>query len=108
MASNQVDSPSLLASKIVPLVTLHWVRQAEHCQYSRLARRNELWTAHSQSGQIEALGPARRDHSSLTQVVAAVAAYELSHRQAALELDLVYGHDLPSKLVRPSSSRSGS
>jgi hypothetical protein len=42
MARNQRDSPSLVASKIVPLMTLHWWRQAVHWKYSRPARRNEL------------------------------------------------------------------
>jgi hypothetical protein len=43
-------------SKIVPLMTLHWWRQAEHWKYSRPSRRNELWTPHPQSGHRKPCG----------------------------------------------------
>ena len=42
MARNQRESPSLVASKTVPLMTLHWCRQAVHWKYRRPSRRNEL------------------------------------------------------------------
>jgi hypothetical protein len=40
MAKNQRVNGSLVASKTVPLRTLHWYWQLEHCQYCRPSRRN--------------------------------------------------------------------
>ena len=56
MARNQRDGPSLLEAKIVPLMTLHWCRQAEHCRSSRPSRRNALSTPQPQSGQMKPWG----------------------------------------------------
>ena len=56
MARNQRASPSLLASKIVPLMTLHWWRQTEHWKYSRPCRRNELFWRASHAGQTKPSG----------------------------------------------------
>lgn len=66
MARNQVDRGSLLDSKMVPAVTLHWLRQAEHCQYIRPSRRNELCTARPQSGQTKPSGQ-RAETSAASQ-----------------------------------------
>ena len=56
MARNQVDRRSLLDSKMVPEVTEHGWRQAEHCQYRRPVRRKALCTAQPQSGQTKPVG----------------------------------------------------
>jgi hypothetical protein len=48
--------PHLVASKIVPLMTLHWWRQAAHWKYSRPSRRNELWWPQPHSGQTKPAG----------------------------------------------------
>ena len=53
MARNQRASPSLVASKIVPLMTLHWWRQAVHWKYSRPSRRNELLWPQPHAGQAK-------------------------------------------------------
>jgi len=62
MARNQRDSGSLVASKIVPLMTLHWCRQAVHWKYSRPSRRNELLWLQLQAGQTNPVG--QRDSTS--------------------------------------------
>jgi hypothetical protein len=46
----------LLASKIVPLMTLHWCRQAVHWKYSRPSRRNELHWPQPHAGQAKPEG----------------------------------------------------
>jgi hypothetical protein len=51
MAKNQRDNGSLVASKMVPLMALHWRRQAVRWKYSRPSRRNELLWPHPQDGQ---------------------------------------------------------
>ena len=56
MARNQRARPSLVDSKTVPLMTLHWWRQAEHCQYSRPSRRNELVMPQLHAGQANPAG----------------------------------------------------
>ena len=56
MARNQRDSPSLVASKIVPLMTLHWWRHAAHWKYSRPSRRNELFWPQPHAGQAKPEG----------------------------------------------------
>jgi hypothetical protein len=56
MARNQRDSPSLVASKIVPLMTLHWWRQAAHWKYSSAPRRNELLWPQPHTGQAKPCG----------------------------------------------------
>ena len=56
MARNQRDSGSLVASKIVPLMTLHWWRQAVHWKYSRRSLRNELLCAQPHAAQANPSG----------------------------------------------------
>jgi len=56
MARNQRESPSLVASKIVPLMTLHWWRQAAHWKYSLPSRRNERLWPQPQAGQAKSAG----------------------------------------------------
>jgi hypothetical protein len=56
MARNQCVSGSLLASKIVPLITLHWWRQAVHWKYSLPSRRNELLRRLVHIGQMKPEG----------------------------------------------------
>lgn len=51
----------------------------------------------------EALGPARLDERGLAGLIAAKSLHEFSHRQTALELHLVHGHDSPLKLMRSTS-----
>jgi len=46
----------LVASKIKPLMTLHWWRHALHWKYSRPSRRNELLGRESQDGQAKPSG----------------------------------------------------
>jgi hypothetical protein len=62
MARNQRDSASLVDSKMVPLMTLHWWRQAVHWKYSRPSRRNELRWPQPQAGQAKPDG--QRDSTS--------------------------------------------
>lgn len=56
MARNQRDRPSLVASKIVPLMTLHWWRQPVHWKYNRPSRRNELLCPQPHAGQAKPAG----------------------------------------------------
>ena len=53
MVRNQRARPSLVASKIVPLMTLHWWRQGVHWKYNRPSRRNELLWAQPHTGQAK-------------------------------------------------------
>jgi hypothetical protein len=62
MARNQCDSPSLVDSKIVPLMTLHGCRQAVHWKYTRPAQRNELPWLQPHAGQVKPDG--HRDSTS--------------------------------------------
>ena len=56
MARNQRVSGNSVASKTVPLMTLHWWRQALHWKYSRPSRRNELFSPKPHAGQTNPSG----------------------------------------------------
>jgi len=41
MAKNHTVKGSLVASKMVPAITLHWKWQLQHCRYSSWPRRKQ-------------------------------------------------------------------
>lgn len=106
MARRQRVSGSLVASKIVPLMTLHGWRQAEHCQYSLPSRLNELFTPEAHAGQAKPAG--QRDSISAASHLSSLPYRSINSiiDKPRLKLHSVHRHGSSPVVVSSLSART--